>query len=127
MSLQTMLNGSDPNKLADMLRAVNIGDVLARLASDAAVEEAVTVTSNVGTLSARALAILAISATAGTVTGLITPQAPTATLVTKGCQVGLDRKTLTFLAGDAVSAAKVLYLKAPTGLEAALAALFLGQ
>lgn len=127
MSLQTELNRADPNRLADLLRTANIGDVLARLAADVAVEETVTVTTNVGTLASRALAILAISATAGGTTGLITPQSATVAAVTKGCQVGVDRKTLTFFATDAVTTAKVTYIKAPAGLETALAALFAGQ
>lgn len=134
MSLQTELNRADLTRLADLLRAVAIGDVLARLASDLAVEETVTVTANVGVLSGRAISILAISAVAGTVTGAVTPQSATATVVTKGASVALDRKTITFFATDAVTSMKVTYLKAPTRvsdgsgttLESILAGLFEG-
>jgi hypothetical protein len=126
MSTQGQLNNANPTNIADLLKSVNIGDVLARLASDAAVEETVTVSSNVGVLSVEALSILAITVTAGGVAGAITPYSATVTPITKTCQIGVDRKTLTFLAGDAVTQAKVTYIKAPTGLKAALAALFQG-
>lgn len=126
MSLQTQLNAANPNKIADLLALAKIGDVLKLLAAGA-IEESVTVTTNVGVLANRALAILAVSATAGTTTGLITPQSATATVVTKGASVAVDQKTITFFATDAVSAAKVTYIPAPAGLETALAALFEGQ
>lgn len=126
MSLQTQLNAADPNKLADLMRAALIGDVLSQIASGVAVEETVTVTANVGVLAIEALAILAITATAGGTTGAITPYSATVAAITKTCQIGLDRKTLTFFATDAVTTAKVTYLKAPAGLKVALAALFEG-
>lgn len=127
MSTQTELNRADPNRLADLLRSVNIGDALARLASDALVEETVAVSSNSGTLSSKALVIFGVYQAAGTVTGASTPNTPTGTLATKQYSLATDRKTLSFLAGDAVSSAKVLYLKIPANLDTALAALFQGQ
>jgi hypothetical protein len=132
MSLQSELNRAEVGRLADYFRTVAIGDVLSRLAGDAAVEEVVTVSSNVGVLSARAISILAITATAGTVTGAITPYSASVTPITKTCQIGTDRKTLTFFATDAVTTAKVTYLKAPTRaadgstLESLLAGTFEG-
>lgn len=126
MSVQTELNRADPNRIADLLRVAKIGDVLAGM-SKGAIEETVTVTTNVGVLANRAMAILAISATAGSTTGLITPQSATATVVTKGASVATDQKTLTFFGSDAVTAAKVTYIPAPAGLETALAGLFDGQ
>src|SRR5258707_1109433 len=42
MSVQTELNRADPNRLADLLRTANIGDVLARLAADVFVGKGLT-------------------------------------------------------------------------------------
>jgi hypothetical protein len=119
-TVQSELDRGNLNDLADMARRIALGSVLAALAKSA-VEETVTVTANVGVLSRRALSVLAISAVAGGATGLVTPQSATALIVSKGCAISLDQKTLTFAAADAVTQAKVTYVPAPAGLEAALA------
>jgi hypothetical protein len=120
LSVRNRLNNVDPNVLAQLLQKTRLGDVLGLLASDAAVEETVTVASHVGTLPRRALVVYAVSATAGTYTGAITLVPPSQTPTTKTAKLATDRKTFTFATADAVTEAKVLYLPAPD-LETVLA------
>jgi hypothetical protein len=126
MSLQTELNRADPNRLPDLLRAAAIGNVLKQLAGPAAIEETVAVNANVGVLQNRALSILAVTPTAGAVSGPVTLVSASIAPVTKTASIALDQKTLTFFATDAVTAAKVTYIPAPPGLELTLAGTFEG-
>lgn len=121
LSVRSRLNNVDLNVLAQLLQRARLGEVLARLASDVAVEETVTISGNAGALPRRALVVYAIAATIGTYTGAITLVPPSQTPVTKTAQLAVDRKTLTFAPADAVTEVKVLYLPAPDGLETALA------
>jgi hypothetical protein len=120
-TLKGELNRADLNNLTTVLRAAGLGDVLDVIASGALVDETVTVTSNVGTLANRALAIHAVYASAGTYTGTITLIPPSQTVATKLAKLATDRKTITCAGADAVTQLHVLYLPAPAGLEAALA------
>jgi hypothetical protein len=74
------------------------------------VEEAVTVASNVGTLKHKPFYVLAIETTAGTTTDHFSVIPTGETPLTKQCAVTFTDGTLTFLAGDAVTAARVTYI-----------------
>lgn len=75
------------------------------------VDEVVTVSSNTGTLAGVPAVVQNVYVTAGTTTGLFNVIPTGTTPLTK--QVALTQTTgvLTFLAGDAVSSAKVTYIK----------------
>lgn len=125
-TLKTELDRGDLNILGKLLNILGLGtvlDALATLGAGTLTEETVTVTSHVGTLSAKASQIVSVWANAGSVTGLITLAPASVTLVTKSAKLANDRTTLTFLAADAVTSAKVQYIPAPTGLSALAAAL----
>lgn len=130
LTLKQLLDLGPTNQLAELLssRKLALGTLLDALATALAgtlTEETVTVTTNVGVLSAKAVAVFGAWASAGSTTGLITLVPPSVTVITKTAKLATDRRTLTFFGTDAVTEAKVLYLPAPTavsGLAAALAA-----
>lgn len=74
------------------------------------VEEAVTVTTNVGTLAHVPLYIVAVQATAGSVTGAFSVIPTGETPLTKQVAVNFTTGAMTFLGTDAVTAAKVTYI-----------------
>lgn len=74
------------------------------------VEEAVTVTTNVGTLAHVPLYIVAVQATAGSTTGAFSVIPTGETPLTKQVAVTFTTGAMTFLSTDAVTAAKVTYI-----------------
>lgn len=120
-TVQTELNRGDANNMADLLKKVSFGSVLALLGDQAAIEETVTVGTHVGTLANKALVILAVAATTGDTTGGCLPVPASVSPATKQVKIGTDKQTLTFYATDAVTEAKVLYVPAPA-IAAILAA-----
>lgn len=81
---------------------------------DMVIEEVVTVASNLGTLANVPAYILAVQATAGSVTGAFKTIPTGATPLTKQVAVTFPTGGLTFLGTDAVTAAKVTYI--PMGI-----------
>lgn len=105
-SLRTILNESNPNKLAGAMQLVRAGDFLGRIARSIRV----TVSSNkiVLPLNARADVILACYVTAGTVSGRFTPVYDSTPATT---QVSTDAVgNVVFLSTDAVTEAELTYL-----------------
>lgn len=109
-SLETVLDESNPNKLAAAGRELLLGKAMAQIART----ERVTVTGDVATLSKPARVILACFASAGTAPGFKTPiqtGAPAAGQVSVGAT-----GTAVFNGTDAIAEAEVHYLAAE-GLE----------
>jgi len=78
------------------------------------VEETVTVSTNVGTLANVPFYVCSIEATAGGTTGLVNIIPTGETPLTKQCAATLTDGTLTFVAADAVTEAKVTYIPLQT-------------
>lgn len=105
-SLRTILNESNPNKLASACEVLPAGDAMGLL--DKTVSGAVT--SNVMTLpnNAKCAAVLRAFATAGTTTGFMTP-IPTGAPATTQVGVTPTGDIIFNAATDAVTAAEVKY------------------
>lgn len=119
-SVRNRLNRVDPNVLGQLLQKCRLGDVLGRLAVDAAIEETLTVAGHGAVLGRRALVIYAAAATAGSYTGPLVLVPSSVPPPSKAAQLGTDRKTLGVFAADGITEIRVLYLAMPDGLEAVL-------
>jgi len=111
MSIRTELNANAPNRLADMLHGISLGELLSLLIKNITpTETGVTPSSNVATLAATPTAMLQVNATTATVTGI-------KTLIFSGTPVTGQAlwvpgtATVTFAAADAVTAASFTYAK----------------
>ena len=118
VSRQTVLDRGNISELSFVLKGFALGTALKKLATPTA--EALTVTSNAGTLAHIPASVLSVYATAGTAGGVkkIIPVAQTP--ATGEVAVDYVAKTLTFFGTDAVSAAEVVYHE-DGGLNVALA------
>lgn len=79
------------------------------------IEEAVSVSTNTGTLAQTPLYIVAIHVTAGSTTGAFNVIPTGKTPLTTQCAVTFTSGVLTFVAGDAVTAVSVSYIPQRTG------------
>ena len=90
-------------------------------------EEVVTVASNAGQLAYKPLYIVAVQVTAGTTTGAFNVIPTGETPLTKQVAVTFTTGALAFLAGDAVTAAKVTYIPQQTSGPLAAATLVVDE
>ena len=123
-TVQEALNIAQPNDLPDMLRKVNLGDIIAGMLVPVTDSVARAVAAHVCVLDT-AGEVKAVTATAGGTTGncLLVPAG--ATPATGQVAVSYSAEgvaTLTFAAGDAVTACKVQKTTMPAGLGTILAA-----
>lgn len=108
-TVQQALDISNPNDIPDMLRKVRLGTILAGMLVPATDTDARTVTSNVCVMTTAGI-VLAVTVTAGGVTGNFRPIAAGQTPATTQVAVSYSAEgvaTLTFLGADGVTACKV--------------------
>jgi len=112
MSIRTELNNNAPNRLADNLHGVQLGEVLSFLIEKATpTETGVVPSANVATLANQPTAMLQVNATTAGSTGI-------KTLISSGTPIAGQAlwvpgtKTVTFAAADAVTAASFTYVQA---------------
>lgn len=117
----TPIGAKGPGTLSALWDALN-NKLLISLdpGSNLVVEEAVTVTANVGTLARVPGYILAVQSVTGSVTGAFRVIPVGKTPVTKQVAVNFATGAMTFLSTDAVTAAKVTYI--PLGVPPFVAA-----
>lgn len=120
-TISTELTRADPNRLPDALRRMDLQAFVAGLTA-LSVEEAVTVTSHIGTLANVALVIQSINATTAGSTGTKALREDGATPGAGEVTVSADQQTITFAAADTVTVATVFYLATPdiTALSTAM-------
>lgn len=122
-TVQEALNIAQANDIPDMLRKISLGTLLAGLLVPATDADARTVTANVCVLNTPGT-VIAVTVTAGGVTGNFSPIAAGMTPATKEVAVAYSAEgvaTLTFLGADAVTACKVQKTTWPAGLGTILA------
>lgn len=123
-TVQQALDIAQPNDIPDMLRKVSVGTILAGMLVPATDTNARTVTAHVCVLTTAGM-VLAVTVTAGGVTGNFSPIAAGMTPATTQVAVSYSAEgvaTLTFAAADAVTACKVQKTTFPAGLGTILAA-----
>lgn len=127
-TIRDSLNTADPNRIPDVLRTLQFGEVFNLLLSQlTATETGVTPASNVATLAAQPTALILINGTAGTSTGIKTLlrgqiSGPGAIVPAPGQAVWDGGKKVLFNAADAITAAAFTYATAANVSRSALAA-----
>jgi len=117
-TIRDSLNSGNPNRVADVFRSLQFGDLLNLLLSGlTATETGVSVTSNVATLANQPTSLVLVNATTATSTGIKSVRqgpisGPGALVPVPGEAIWDGNKKVLFNTADAVTVAAFTYAKA---------------